>query len=100
MTAIARTTETLYKARMKIKHLRTEADIVTAFGGKKKMAEWFMVSHQAVCNWFGEDGTGIPTGYQYRLYLWATSVGHVLHPVAFGLKADGTPIVRRESKAA
>lgn len=103
MKSVAQRTERLYKAPMnKQLHIRSEDDIVAAFGSRKKLADWLHISPQAVCNWFieikGVPPSGIPAGYQYRIHLWATYHGYVLHPVTFGLQDDGRPISKGSSK--
>ena len=113
---IAKTTRNVYTRRMKpTKHIRTQGDIVAAFravyaqgtrtDGKRAMADWLGLSHQAVCNWFmtpshGGEPLGIPNGYQGRFMLWAAYHGYVLHPSAFGLRSDGKPMARSANKAA
>lgn len=96
MSAIAKRTGVLYTATMKTKHLRTTAAIFAAAGGKKAMAVRFGISHQAVCNW----GELIPTGYEHRVYLWLRSQGYLVYPSAFGLRADGSPLVKPAARAA
>jgi hypothetical protein len=78
--------------------LRSVSDIVLAFGsteagkkreivGKKRLAVFCHVSHQAACNWFTA-GT-IPNGYHYRLHLWAENNQYQLDPAAFGFSRNG-----------
>ncbi len=99
--------------KTKQKHIRTEADFLPAFravyggkgDGKRELATWIGVTHQAVCNWFmrptdGREPIGIPSGYHAQLLLWAAHHGFVLHPAAFGLGSDGRPLVKAGARAA
>jgi hypothetical protein len=110
--AVAKKTGSLYTGKIKQKkHIRTQAELVTAFrdvygqprrfgkigDGKREMATWFRVSHQCVCNWFivpfdGKEPPGIPTGYHARLMLWAAHHGYIIHPETFGPWLGWTPL--------
>lgn len=92
----------MYKGFMTKRHtLRSVRDIALAFGspetgkkketaGKKRLAAFLRVSHQAACNWYTVGD--IPNGYHYRLHLWAEHNGFELAPEAFGVSREGKSI--------
>lgn len=71
--------------------IKTVADLVSAFGGNKPMADWADVGETAVCNW--KDANEIPRGYHLRLWLEAERRGLQLDPHLFGVSeyVNGRP---------
>ena len=65
-------------------HLRTVREIVKAFGGPKKLAEWAAVVKSAPSNWVAEGH--IPPGWHYRLHLELSARGYKIDPRAFGVR--------------
>lgn len=71
---------------MNKRSLRSVADIVKAFGGTKKTAEWANTYMSTVSNWLANDE--IPNGWHYRMHLELTARGFVVEPEAFGLQIE------------
>jgi hypothetical protein len=63
--------------------IKTVADLVSAFGGNKPMADWADVGETAVCNW--KDANEIPRGYHLRLWFEAERRGLSVDPELFGV---------------
>lgn len=61
--------------------IRTVSELVTAFGGNKRMADWADVGETAVCNW--KDANDIPRGYHLKLWLEAERRGWRVDPALF-----------------
>ena len=68
---------------MRKRLLRTVADIVKAFGGTKKTAEWANTGMPTVSNWLANDE--IPNGWHYRMFLELSGRGFEIDPAAFGV---------------
>jgi hypothetical protein len=64
--------------------LRSVADIVKAFGGTKRTAEWANTHMSAVSNWLANNE--IPNGWHYRMHLELTARGFEIDPRAFGIQ--------------
>lgn len=67
----------------------TVADLVAAFGGTGKLAEWLDVVPSTVSNW--KEQNAIPTGWHLRLYLECERRGIAFAPKIFRLKEDERP---------
>lgn len=64
--------------------IRTVADVVKAFGGTKKTADWANTYASTVSNWLANDE--IPNGWHYRIHLELTARGFSVSPKAFGIR--------------
>lgn len=74
----------------KTRRLTSPAEVVRWMGGINRTAAWAGYSRpQSVSGWLK---TGIPSGFQHRLFLKAKVVGVSIEPEAFGLSEDGTPL--------
>lgn len=72
--------------------LRTVSDVVEAFGGPAKAAEWAGHGSSAVCNWVTRGF--IPPGWHYRMSKWAGENGYEISPCVFGESEN----IRRRSR--
>lgn len=63
--------------------ITTVTDLVSAFGGTGRFAEWLDVVPSTVSNWKAEDA--IPSGYHLRLYLECRRRRIKVEPSVFGL---------------
>lgn len=63
--------------------ISTVPDLVAAFGGTKRLADFLGVVPSAVSNWIAEDY--IPRGYHLQLYLEAPRRGIAIDVAMFGL---------------
>jgi hypothetical protein len=67
----------------------TVAQLVAAFGGTGKLAEWLDVVPSTVSNW--KEQNSIPTGWHLRLYLECEKRGISFAPKIFRLKEEDHP---------
>ena len=76
--------------------------LVDAWGGTNKFAEWADVGPSAVSNWKAQGY--VPEGYHLRLFLDARARGLEVGPSLFGLKrwpdpVDGKPRPKQQAVA-
>jgi hypothetical protein len=64
-------------------------EVVEAFGGTYKLAEWAGISPPGVSNWLA-DGE-FPRGWHYRLHMEAIRRGFEIDPALFGERPDRLP---------
>lgn len=80
---------------MKNSTIETIPELVAAFGGTGKMAEFVGVVPSAVSNWIAENA--IPRGYHLQLYLEVQARGMSVDLELFGMqprgKADAAPLM-------
>lgn len=67
----------------------TVAQLVAAFGGTGKLAEWLDVVPSTVSNW--KEQNAIPTGWHLRLYLECKRRDIAFAPRIFRLKDEDPP---------
>lgn len=63
--------------------IHTVAELIEAFGGPARVAEWGGTSSQNICNWAAKEK--VPPGWHLRLLIEARERNWVFSPGLFGL---------------
>lgn len=78
--------------------LKTVDEVVDAFGGPSKAAEWCGIGNSAVSNWFVRGF--IPPGWHYRMATHLRDLGFDPDPAVWGVKQIPKRRRRAESRPA
>lgn len=84
-------------AQNQLKTLSTVTEVIAAFGGASRLADWAGHGQPMVSNWQARGY--IPPGWAFKLFDWARAHGYEIKPSVFGHEPDPRPNFRASSPA-